>query len=108
MQEEVKGMLGILVCWGGASHERLEQFRVRTANADAVLGPGVTDYMDEIYFRGKLLSDAAVLMMKALGPRVAPQPVRAEIAEIERIQMNWFTDQITGKEKPPYQQRLGR
>ena len=107
MQEEVKGMLRVLVCWGGASHEQLEQFRVGTANADAVLGPGATDYTYEIYLRGKLLSDSAELMKKALRPRVAQQPLRATIAEIKRIEMNWFTSQISGKEKPVYLQRLG-
>jgi hypothetical protein len=106
MREEVKGMLGTLVCWGGASPERLDQFQVRTATADAAFGPGATEYMHGIYLRGRLLSDAEALMRKALRPRVAPQPVRAEIAEIQRIQMNWFTNQIMGKEKPLYQERL--
>jgi hypothetical protein len=107
MREEVKGILGTLVCWGSASQERLEQFRVRTADADAVLGPGTRAYTDEIYFRGTLLSDAEALIKKALRTPVAPQPVRAEIAEIKRIQMNWFINQIKGREKPLYQQRLG-
>ena len=107
IQEEVKGMLGTLVCWGGASTERLDQFQMRTRTADDAFGPRATEYMHEIFLRGRLLSDAEALMRKALRPRVAPQPVRVVIAEIQRVQMNWFTKQIMGKEKPLYQERLG-
>jgi|GEM_PF-4608469 len=107
MVDEVRQVIRTLVCWSSASPERLEQFRVTTANADAAFGPGATEYMHEIYLRGRLLSGTEALMRKALRPRVAPQPVRAEIAEIQRTQMNWFTNQILGKKKPLYMQRLG-
>jgi hypothetical protein len=33
--------------------------------------------------------------------------VRAEIAEVKRIQMNWFINQIQGRKRPLYHQRLG-
>jgi hypothetical protein len=107
MLDETRQLLGTLVCWSRASPEQFERFRVATAAADAVFGPDAAEYMDEIYFRGRLLSDTELLMRKALRPRIAPQPLRAEIAEIVRSQMDWFTNQITGKEKPRYRVRLG-
>lgn len=107
MVRNVRGVLGTLVCWGGATDEQLEQFWEETSTADVIFGPGATAYLHEIVFHGKRLSDAGVSMRKALQPRVAPQPVRAEIAEIKRVEMHWLTEQIMGKEKPLYMRRLG-
>lgn len=106
VENEVRQMLGTLVCRSGASPEQLESFRVATATAGAVFGPRGAEYVDEIYLRGKLLSDTEVLMRKALR-RPAPQPLRAEIAEIAKGQMDWLTKQIMGKEKPLYRVKLG-
>jgi hypothetical protein len=107
MLGEVRQVLWTLVCWSGASPERLEQFRVRTANADAAFGPGAQDYCYEIYFHGKLLSAAEASIKKALRAPMASQPVRSQVSGIQRDQMNWLTNQLKGREQPLYRQRLG-
>jgi len=42
-----------------------------------------------------------------LPSRLYVSDTRPEIAKIERIQMNWFTNQMMGKQKPLYLQKLG-
>jgi hypothetical protein len=60
MLGEVRQILRTLLCWGAATPEQLQRFRVETARAGVVFGSDAAEYINEIYLRGKLLSDAAV------------------------------------------------
>jgi hypothetical protein len=105
MVEEVREFLRTLR-WGGPTSEELQKFRVGTRSAGVLLGPEAGEYLNEYYTRGQVLVDSKIRMKASLDP-LAPQPLRMHIAGVHKTQMNWFTDQIRGKGKPLYIERMG-